>query len=71
MNLFRLTRLVVALISYHKLDYKARYGMEIDLEEEFRILKLGLFIVSVEKGYLLKKLELESYIKTLNSINFK
>ena len=45
--------------------------MEIDLEEEFRILKLGLFIVSVEKGYLLKKLELESYVKTLNSINFK
>ena len=27
MNLFRLTRLVVALISYHKRDYKARYRM--------------------------------------------
>ena len=45
--------------------------MEIDLEEEFQMLKLGLLCVSLEKGYLLKKLEVESYVKALNSIDCK
>ena len=45
--------------------------MEIDLEEEFKMLKLGLLCVSLEKGYLLKKLEIESYLKALNSIDYK
>ena len=45
--------------------------MEIDLEEEFQMLKLGLLCVSLEKGYLLKKLEIESYLKALNSIDYK
>ena len=45
--------------------------MEINLEEEFKMLKLGLLCVSLEKGYLLKKLEVESYVKALNSIDCK
>ena len=45
--------------------------MEIDLEEEFQILKLCLLCVSLEKSYLLKKLEVESYVKALNSIKVK
>ena len=45
--------------------------MEIDLEEEFQMLKLGLLCVSLEKGYLLKKLEVESYAKALKSIKVK
>ena len=36
MSLFRLARLVVALISYHKRDYKARYRMkERELQNKF------------------------------------
>ena len=45
--------------------------MEINLDEEFKMLKLGLLCVSLEKGYLLKKLEVESYVKALNSIKVK
>ena len=45
--------------------------MEINLEEEFQMLKLGLLCVSLEKGYLLKKLEVESYAKALNIIKVK
>ena len=45
--------------------------MEINLEEEFKMLKLGLLCVSLEKGYILKKLEIENYVKALNSIKVK
>ena len=49
MNLFRLTRLVVALISYNKRDYKARYKM--DLNEFLQLKAMEQQRVNFEMTY--------------------
>ena len=45
--------------------------MELNFDDEFKLFKLGLLCVSLEKGYLFKVRELQSYVRTLNAIKFR